>query len=374
MIRLGASFLRASQYAFPRRPCSPICYETKGGPRPAGRVSRLPDEQYLAARASIIETIADFRKGEIEPRTEAHVDEWAEQFDAEIRSGLLHELASVLGSTYLSRSHIDAFLDRHLAMLAKISDKGPALFQEFNFLDIQTKGDSQSHLLTVLDERLQELFNFSLNDCGSDCGMNVYLDDILFSGNTVQNDLKRWLQDDAPDAASVQVWLAHGHSLGLYFMESGVREAMEVEDRGLTLQAPLVGQRSKNNASRSRESDVLWPRSSPASAEDFLSTQSKEPRLRAGDNKSARFEGEASRSLLEGQFLEAGLMMWGACESPRKMMRPLGYGPFGFGFGAVIATYRNCPNNAPLALWWGGPFDEGPPLRKLATAVAEAGE
>lgn len=34
---------------------------------------------------------------------------------------------------------------------------------------------------------------------------------------------------------------------------------------------------------------------------------------------------------------------------------PLSFSPFGVGFGSMIATYRNCPNNCPLSMWWGDP-------------------
>ena len=45
----------------------------------------------------------------------------------------------------------------------------------------------------------------------------------------------------------------------------------------------------------------------------------------------------------------------GFCQNPNPIMRPLGFSSFGVGFGSTIVTYRNCPNNAPLALWWGDP-------------------
>ena len=38
----------------------------------------------------------------------------------------------------------------------------------------------------------------------------------------------------------------------------------------------------------------------------------------------------------------------------RKKWKPLGISSFpGFGFGALLFSYRNCPNNTPLAFWWG---------------------
>jgi hypothetical protein len=59
--------------------------------------------------------------------------------------------------------------------------------------------------------------------------------------------------------------------------------------------------------------------------------------------------------LIERELLMAGVRIRAGCQNPKKVMRPLGFGHFGLGFGATIVTYRNCPNNCPLALWWGDP-------------------
>ena len=49
----------------------------------------------------------------------------------------------------------------------------------------------------------------------------------------------------------------------------------------------------------------------------------------------------------------AGASIRESCASLSDKMKPLGFGDYGIGFGSMIVTYRNCPNNAPLALWWG---------------------
>lgn len=70
---------------------------------------------------------------------------------------------------------------------------------------------------------------------------------------------------------------------------------------------------------------------------------------------TAPFSSEAGRQILESEFLIAGAKIRAMSENPKPSMRPLGFSPFGIGFGAMIATYRNCPNNCPLAVWWGDP-------------------
>ena len=67
------------------------------------------------------------------------------------------------------------------------------------------------------------------------------------------------------------------------------------------------------------------------------------------------FSSEAGRQLLESEFLIAGVKIRTLTQSPKDFIRPLGLGNFGVGFGSLLVTYRNCPNNCPLALWWGDP-------------------
>lgn len=94
---------------------------------------------------------------------------------------------------------------------------------------------------------------------------------------------------------------------------------------------------------------------------DDLAQLGRWPRLRRPDPRcsSRIFSSEQGRHLLEQQFLLAGLRIRAACHQVDEAMRPLGYDVApGLGFGATFVTYRNCPNNCPLAWWWGVPSRE----------------
>lgn len=117
--------------------------------------------------------------------------------------------------------------------------------------------------------------------------------------------------------------------------------------------------RPENRKSYKNSSDVLWPCVLPEHdlVSAYIARDTKfpfEPR-QSGRYASNFFSSEAGRQLLETQFLLAGLKIISFCQSPNPIMKPLGFGPFGLGFGSTIVTYRNCPNNSPLALWWGDP-------------------
>lgn len=69
------------------------------------------------------------------------------------------------------------------------------------------------------------------------------------------------------------------------------------------------------------------------------------------------FIDEENRCILEEQFVKAGLRILNTITN-KGSWKPLGLEGFdSYGFGSTIITYRNCPNIAPLALWWGDQTD-----------------
>ena len=67
------------------------------------------------------------------------------------------------------------------------------------------------------------------------------------------------------------------------------------------------------------------------------------------------FSSEDVRMLLDREMLLDGMLIRSFSQSPSRALSPLGFSAYGLGFGSMIVTYRNCPNNTPLALWWGDP-------------------
>ena len=60
---------------------------------------------------------------------------------------------------------------------------------------------------------------------------------------------------------------------------------------------------------------------------------------------------------LPDTLLASGLHIRSICPYLNVYQRPLGNMVLEtFGFGALVVTFRNCPNNAPLALWAGDPW------------------
>lgn len=107
--------------------------------------------------------------------------------------------------------------------------------------------------------------------------------------------------------------------------------------------------------------DVLRPTAIPADAAtaEYVAGLKLDPVFRTPGQVGALgfFSSETGRFLLEQQFLVSGVQVRAVCPHLNAYMRPLGNSVMGTtGFGSMIVTYRNCPNNAPLVLWAGDPW------------------
>jgi hypothetical protein len=195
--------------------------------------------------------------------------------------------------------------------------------------------------------------------CGSDGGDFIFLDDAIFSGTGVSHDLNRWIETQAPAEAKVQVI-----SIALY---TGSEWAFRVPIANAIKEAKKHIKITKwraieleNQKNHKNTSEVFWPIELPnyADVQAYAAGQEKftfDPRCPGGITKHPIFTSEEGRQALELHLLSAGVKIRGFCADPKPILRPLGFSRFGLGFGSTIVTYRNCPNNAPLALWWGDP-------------------
>ncbi|MCK6511056.1 hypothetical protein L6R29_13925 [Myxococcota bacterium] len=299
---------------------------------------------------SIAETIKDYREGEIEPRNEQCVDRWVQQFESAVRRPLLVELDWVFKQTYLSR----AALVR--AFTALVKKNSPVYWKNTHFLQIQQNGNSQNEMLSLLNAAMLDVHGFDLGACvGGERYM--YLDDISFTGNRITNDLIPWIKQDAPKETELCIASVVRHSFGAYQAHQKLEDAVKQSGKSIHIDW-RYSKEMENRKTYRDDSDVLWPSVLPGDVfvQEYLSAQKYpfEPR-NAASPPPRYFSSEEGRQLLEREMLLAGLQIRSFCQNPKEIMRPLGYGPFGLGFGSTWVTYRNCPNNAPLAFWWGDP-------------------
>lgn len=318
---------------------------------------------------AVVQKVADFRAGEIAPLNRDGVTAWLEQFDVLEQPAVLRETARLLDACYISRPEAKRILD-HFAREAEFAQPNVrAFWRSAVFLDIQQRGSSQSNVLDLHDEVLQEVYGFGARRVRTRASRSfVYLDDVLCTGNRVRYDLARWMDDeDINDADIFVVALAAFRNAGDY-----VRDNLRalLRSRGCTLKM-VAGRRYENRPAYVLNSRVFWPTQLPndpivdqwtaalvrAGHRDYF----RYPRPPGGNGSTELFSSEEARQTIEQAFMKKGAYIWSICQAPQDSMRPLGFSKLRTpGFGAPVITWRNCPNNAPLVVWWGDPNANGP--------------
>lgn len=318
--------------------------------------------------ASIAHTIEDYRAGEIANPSPDHVDRWVKQFGAEVQVPLLSELDHTLKRTYFPKSAVSEFF-AHQIKHNELAGASPCDFwRAAHVLDIQRQGHSQREIRQLFGVALQKQCSLALKSCGSAGGAYIYLDDVLFTGGRIGTDLSAWIADKAPAEFTVHILVIAAHRLGEWQCIERLKKA--AADVGKKMHIHIwAAIRLENRKARRDTCEVLWPAVVPQnpSLQAYLAEEKKfpfQPRQPGGKLEHDIFSSEAGRQLLEEQLLLAGMRIRSFSKNPSRALRPLGFSPFGLGFGSMIATFRNCPNNAPLALWWGDPDAQaGHPFR-----------
>jgi len=320
----------------------------------------MPDLSNNSLSESLAVILQDYRQGEIAAPTVDHINYWIKQFPQNVQEPMLKELTHVLSLTYLSKNWV---LENIYGLVnnEKLTAANPPLFwKNANILQIQQGGSSQKDLLFELNQLLLDNFGFGIEECGSERGDYIYLDDFIFSGRRVITDFLPWIEGEAPPLASIKIIHIGWHMGGQYYAKRELEKAAQAAKKQLQFQWWRALE-FENRLAKIKESDVLWLRSLPEEQmardyEKILIDSGHPPIYRSNDNASRFFSSEEGRNLVEQQFLLAGLQIRGFCQNPSEIMRPIGYYNLRtFGFGTMVVTYRNCPNNCPLALWWGDP-------------------
>jgi len=316
----------------------------------------------MSERIDLLETVADtiksYRQGELPQPTSAHVDRWLSQFTPEVQLPFLREFAYVMKQRFITAEYVKGFL-RKLATNHDLAGANPpSYWAAANFLNIQQNGQSQKEMLTLFAECLSSEYGLDLRQCGIAGGDFIYLDDVIFSGNRARTDLNLWITNQAPPSARLHVIVAATHSFGLFSVRGWLNSVIEQSGKNIEIKYWRANE-IENRKHYRNSSGVLWPTSIPNVAEvhAYMALPSRfsfEPR-QPSSGTTQPFSSEAARQILESEFLIAGAKIRAMSDNPKPSIRPLGFSPFGLGFGSMIVTYRNCPNNSPLAMWWGDP-------------------
>lgn len=316
--------------------------------------------QRRALLDSIARTIQDYRDGILPQPITDHVERWVQQFDADVQVPILQEVRHVLQQTYFSKKRVMDFL-RNLIYAENLAGNNPQEFwRSANFLNIQGGGNSQRDMLALFSEVLRSEFGFGIEACGRHNDVFIYLDDGIFTGNRVRYDLEKWIRNDASAKAKVHVVCIALHRGGYYYANQKIREAIRAAGKDIDITWGRAIELEDRKA-YSGSSDVLRPTSIPddQAVKAYVAGMQHEPTLRRAGNPGVAglFSSDEAKILLEQEFLKAGVRIRQMCPNLTVYHRPLGYTKLEtLGFGSLIVTYRNCPNNAPLVFWVDDPW------------------
>jgi len=321
--------------------------------------------------AEIAAKIADYRTGEIIQPNREHVLRWVGQFDAPMQAELLVETRHFLSRLYVSKTLIEQFII-HLSTNVELTGGNPVTFWSgVGFLDLQYRSQSQRDMLALLSDALHDRFSLNCDRRVSTNARYIYIDDAIFTGNQVLSDLRRWIEHENISDCDVHLVFIGIHKSGFWYARKKLKQI--VHSRNIRLHWWRMVEiedwkKPENVASVS----VLWPTHAPddkyvqrwlAACPDDRERFNPRPHPEQVV-PNVNFASENGRELLEQAFLQRGAYIASLPQHGDPHMRPLGYhGLSGPGFGTLLSTYRNCPNNSPLVLWWGHP-DAGHPLNQ----------
>jgi hypothetical protein len=318
-------------------------------------------DEIIAEAKKLLAVIADYWH---KPTVE-HIEHWLGQFDSEVRLSLITELAHILSKSYLSAKKVEEFLKDLISSPKLVGKDRVSFWRNANFFTAQQGGQSQGELLALFDALLNSELGFGLKACGSKNGPIIYLDDLLLSGNRLVNDLRAWIPAEAPKDCQLHAIFMGIHSGGSFYANKATSEMATKAGKKLKLDLwRVLPFETFSNSGAAADVYRLrkLPDDEPTSRYIQEHVQGEPALLRPEkeSNKSKFFSSERQRDLLEQTFWSTGLHIREIARNLKETHRPLGYtsanSPNKLGFGAIVVTYRNCPNNCPLAYWVGDPW------------------
>jgi len=317
----------------------------------------------VTERNNLIDSIAlkirDYRAGDdVAPRTPQTVELWIDQFDARGQIEILKSINHVLARTYSTKPEVEAFIARQM-LNPEMTASSPADFwRNTQILEPVEHGTSCADMRRLLTDALDHS-GLTTGDGADSITSFVYIDDFLCSGLQFQNNIESWLAR-APRAVTVDVILVGLHRYGRFTSNRYITARAKDLGKSVTIRFWPMSE-VEDRVSYRNESDVLWPMVIPKTdaAQRYVNQTNQsdkyafEPRSHRIEPAESVFDSAAGRAHLEQELFLAGIRIRDRIQSPKDVMRPLGFRGYGLGHGTMVADYRNCPNNSPLAIWWG---------------------
>ncbi|MCR0999224.1 phosphoribosyltransferase-like protein [Serratia rubidaea] len=332
-------------------------------------------EQKNAIQEQIAEILVDYELAPLGGMNSAHVGRWIEQFEERDKLFILEQTLALLRKAYISKND---YVEKINGILR--SDYNCSIISQSAFLNIQeaNRGTSQRDLLELLENQAEEfeeldvviLSRTSTKQQVKEFSRFIYFDDVCFSGNKAFNDITWFVEYFNLSHVAIHVCFLGTHRYATYMLETTL--ARRFQGRNITLDIKGKGllKTRENRLKYSSSSEVFWLRRNGIELPDWIQHPevytSREGTERTHFISNNIFLNKADRYRFEHALTKAGFYILRQSKNPAPILKPLGFSTFsGLGFGGTIFTYRNCPNNTPLAFWWGRYEREGIPNKAL---------
>jgi hypothetical protein len=285
-----------------------------------------------------------------------HTRAWVDQFPVTSRVPLLEAMTTTLERTFVWKEDVD---DYFTGLVSK-----PDFWRNSHICRGAMRGESHDLATDVVIGAIQQKLGPKAltgeRTQWHTASNHVFVDDAIYSGTRVIEDYGQWWNSAeviarTPQAGPLNVyfWTYILHQTGKENIERWINSNLRTH--GYNVNVRFVSSRIYEDRTPYRDhSDVLWPSEMTERAgQSRLHLANRHDLLRrAGAGASTVFRDERQRRILESELLDASIDISKGLERP---WTPLGYGRKPFGFGSLAVSYRNCPNNSPLALWWSLP-------------------
>ncbi len=192
----------------------------------------------------------------------------------------------------------------------------------------------------------------------------VYIDDFIFSGGRVTQDLIPWLES-LTENSELTIGLIGWYKSGQYQASKKISSKIEQikQAKRITIKLHFVYMDNywilENTKFNRNFSENLWPTESLINNNDLIENKLEGVTYRTFFGEQRVFRNQSERDFFEYISLKYGFKIIEKSQYPNIKTRALGNHFYDYGFGGLVFNYRNCPNNVPLIFWWGStnPYD-----------------
>lgn len=316
---------------------------------------------------NIADLIKDYRLGEIEMISPIDVENWAIQFHFEGNDEFimfLEGVKSFIQKYYLSKERMLNAIRAFITYKPVFGDTPQLFLKNLNFLNIQRYGYSQKEMIKLIDQVMSEFYDLEISECGG-TDHYLYVDDCLYSGNRVINDIKEyWSKEGSPNDCDLMIYYVAVYSSGLDYAKKELDEFFSNKNVRCRF---FWGEKFDNDRDKPGDIDFIWPSIDDKSPvikrwiDDLISIRKKHElgkkglfRPKGSPREERVFQSPAIRNLIENKFLEQGIQIIVSMKEYENI-RPLGFDKLlTLGHGALFISYRNIANNCPVVLWVDG--------------------